>query len=43
MQKISPCLWFDNNAEDAVLYVLIFKNAKVGNVTRHGKEGYVDS
>jgi predicted 3-demethylubiquinone-9 3-methyltransferase (glyoxalase superfamily) len=41
MQKISPCLWFDNNAEDAVqLYVSIFKNVKVGNVTRYGKEGY---
>jgi predicted 3-demethylubiquinone-9 3-methyltransferase (glyoxalase superfamily) len=41
MQKISPCLWFDNNAEDAVqFYVSIFKNAKVGNVTRYGKEGY---
>jgi len=41
MQKISPCLWFDNNTEDAVqFYVSIFKNAKVGNVTRYGKEGY---
>src|ERR671910_514762 len=41
MQKISPCLWFDNNAEDAVqFYVSIFKNTKVGNVTRYGKEGY---
>lgn len=41
MQKISPCLWFDNNAEDAVqFYASIFKNAKIGNVTRYGKEGY---
>jgi predicted 3-demethylubiquinone-9 3-methyltransferase (glyoxalase superfamily) len=41
MEKISPCLWFDNNAEEAVaFYVSIFKNAKVGNVTRYGKEGY---
>ena len=41
MQKISPCLWFDENAEDAVkFYVSIFKNSKVGNVTRYGKEGY---
>ena len=41
MQKIGPCLWFDNNAEDAVqFYVSIFKNAKVDNVTRYGKEGY---
>lgn len=41
MQKISPCLWFDNNAEDAVnFYASIFKNSKIGNVTRYGKEGY---
>jgi predicted 3-demethylubiquinone-9 3-methyltransferase (glyoxalase superfamily) len=41
MQKISPCLWFDDNAEDAVkFYASIFKNSKVGNVTRYGKEGY---
>jgi len=41
MEKISPCLWFDDNAEDAVkFYVSIFKNSKVGNVTRYGKEGY---
>ena len=41
MQKISPCLWFDDNAEDTVkFYVSIFKNSKVGNVTRYGKEGY---
>jgi predicted 3-demethylubiquinone-9 3-methyltransferase (glyoxalase superfamily) len=41
MQKISPCLWFDNNAEDAVqFYISIFKNSKVDNVTRYGKEGY---
>lgn len=41
MQKISPCLWFDDNAEGAVkFYVSIFKNSKVGNITRYGKEGY---
>lgn len=41
MQKISPCLWFDDNAEEAVkFYVSISKNSKVGNVTRYGKEGY---
>lgn len=41
MQKISPCLWFDNNAEEAVqFYVSIFKDAKIGNVARYGKEGY---
>ncbi|MGI0021644.1 MAG: VOC family protein [Nitrososphaeraceae archaeon] len=41
MQKISSCLWFDNNAEEAVqFYVSIFKNSKNGNVTHYGKEGY---
>jgi len=41
MQKISPCLWFDINAEEAVqFYVSIFKNSKIGNVTHYGKEGY---
>src|SRR5262249_39744220 len=31
MQKLVPCLWFDNNAEEAVaFYTGIFKNAKVG-------------
>ncbi len=41
MQKISPCLWFDDNAGDAVkFYASIFKNSKVGNVTRYGKEWY---
>lgn len=41
MQKISPCLWFNDNAEEAVkFYASIFKNSQVGNVTRYGKEGY---
>ena len=41
MQKISPCLWFDDNAEDAVnFYASVFKDSKIGNVTRYGKEGY---
>ena len=34
-------MWFDNNAEDAVtFYASIFKDSKIGNVTRYGKEGY---
>jgi predicted 3-demethylubiquinone-9 3-methyltransferase (glyoxalase superfamily) len=41
MQKITPCLWFDNNAEDAVtFYTSVFSNSKVGRVMRYGKEGY---
>ncbi|MFZ1746881.1 MAG: VOC family protein [Nitrospirales bacterium] len=40
MQKITPCLWFDNQAEEAVIfYVSIFKNSKIGNVTHYGEEG----
>jgi predicted 3-demethylubiquinone-9 3-methyltransferase (glyoxalase superfamily) len=41
MQKISPCLWFDDKAEEATkFYASIFKESKVGAVTRYGKEGY---
>jgi predicted 3-demethylubiquinone-9 3-methyltransferase (glyoxalase superfamily) len=40
MQKITPFLWFDNNAEEAVgFYASIFKNAKVGDVTRCSEAG----
>jgi len=39
-QKITPFLWFDNNAEEAVnFYVSVFKNSKVGTVTRYGDAG----
>jgi len=40
MQKIRPFLWFDNQAEEAMnFYVSIFKNSKVGNVSRYGDAG----
>jgi predicted 3-demethylubiquinone-9 3-methyltransferase (glyoxalase superfamily) len=40
MQKITPCLWFDNQAEEAVnFYVSIFKNSKVGRIARYGEAG----
>jgi predicted 3-demethylubiquinone-9 3-methyltransferase (glyoxalase superfamily) len=40
MQRISPCLWFDNQAEEAVnFYLSIFKNAKIKSVTRFGDAG----
>ena len=40
MQRISPCLWFDNQAEEAVnFYLSIFKNAKIMSVTRFGDAG----
>jgi predicted 3-demethylubiquinone-9 3-methyltransferase (glyoxalase superfamily) len=37
-QKITPFLWFDNNLEEAMnFYTSIFKNAKVGNISRYGE------
>lgn len=40
MQKISPCLWFRNEAEEAVdFYVSIFPGAKKGTVLRSGESG----
>jgi predicted 3-demethylubiquinone-9 3-methyltransferase (glyoxalase superfamily) len=40
MQKIVPCLWFDNNAEEAAkFYVSIFKNSKILKISRLGKNG----
>jgi predicted 3-demethylubiquinone-9 3-methyltransferase (glyoxalase superfamily) len=40
MQKITPFLWFDNNAEEAMtFYASIFKHAKIGAVTRYGDAG----
>jgi predicted 3-demethylubiquinone-9 3-methyltransferase (glyoxalase superfamily) len=40
MQKITPFLWFDGNAEEAMnFYVSIFKNSKVVSVTRYGEAG----
>jgi predicted 3-demethylubiquinone-9 3-methyltransferase (glyoxalase superfamily) len=41
MQKITPFLWFDNQAEEAAnFYVSIFKGSKVVNITRYGEEGF---
>jgi predicted 3-demethylubiquinone-9 3-methyltransferase (glyoxalase superfamily) len=40
MQKITPFLWFDGQAEEAVaFYLSVFKNAKAGNVMRSGEGG----
>jgi predicted 3-demethylubiquinone-9 3-methyltransferase (glyoxalase superfamily) len=40
MQRITPFLWFDDQAEEAAnFYVSVFKNSKVGNVTRYGEGG----
>ena len=38
MQKITPFLWFDDNAEEAAkFYVSIFKNSKITGVSRYGE------
>ncbi len=40
MQKITPCLWFDGKAEEAMtFYTSIFKKSKIGNVMRYGDAG----
>ncbi|MDE2133361.1 MAG: VOC family protein [Alphaproteobacteria bacterium] len=40
MPKITTCLWFDSEAEEAArFYVSIFKNASVGRIGRYGTEG----
>jgi len=40
MQKITPFLWFDNQAEEAMnFYTSIFKNSKVKTVSRYGDAG----
>lgn len=41
MHPITPCLWFDNQAEDAAnFYTSVFKNSAVKNITRYTKEGF---
>ncbi len=38
MQKITPFLWFDNNAEEAIkFYTSIFKNSKILETSRYGE------
>jgi predicted 3-demethylubiquinone-9 3-methyltransferase (glyoxalase superfamily) len=40
-QKITPCLWFDTEAEEAAkFYTSIFKGSRIGSVSHYGKEGY---
>jgi len=39
--QITPCLWFDNQAEEAAnFYTSIFKDSKIENISRYGKEGH---
>jgi predicted 3-demethylubiquinone-9 3-methyltransferase (glyoxalase superfamily) len=40
-QDISPCLWFDNQAEEAAnFYISIFKNSKIVSISRYAREGF---
>ena len=40
MQQITPFLWFDGNAEEAMnFYTSIFKNSTIGRITRYGDAG----
>lgn len=39
--QITPCLWFENQAEEAaVFYASVFKNSNINSISRFGKEGY---
>jgi predicted 3-demethylubiquinone-9 3-methyltransferase (glyoxalase superfamily) len=39
--QITPCLWFDNQAEEAAnFYTSIFRNSAITAVSRYGKEGF---
>jgi predicted 3-demethylubiquinone-9 3-methyltransferase (glyoxalase superfamily) len=40
-QKITPCLWFDTQAEEAAgFYVSIFENSRIRRISRYGKAGH---
>jgi predicted 3-demethylubiquinone-9 3-methyltransferase (glyoxalase superfamily) len=40
MQKMTTCLWFDGNAEEAVnFYASVFADSKIGTIARYGEEG----
>ena len=40
VKPITPCLWFDNQAEEAArYYTAIFKNSKIGTISRYGEAG----
>jgi predicted 3-demethylubiquinone-9 3-methyltransferase (glyoxalase superfamily) len=41
LQKIAPCLWFDDQAEEAArFYTSVFPNSKIGLITRYGTAGH---
>ena len=41
VQKVTPCLWFDDQAEEAVeFYTAVFRNSKIVNIARYGEAGH---
>ena len=41
LQEIAPCLWFDDQAEEAVrFYLSIFTDSKIESIARYTKEGF---
>ena len=41
LHKITPCLWFDHQAEEAArFYTALFHNAKIVTISRYGEAGY---
>lgn len=40
-QKITPCLWFDDRAEEAArFYASVFRDSNIKKIAHYGKEGY---
>ena len=40
MQRITPFLWYDDKAEEAAnFYTSVFKNSKIGSITRYEEKG----
>ena len=40
MTRITPCLWFDTEGEEAAaFYVSLFKNSRITEVSRYGEAG----
>lgn len=41
VQRITPCLWFDTQAEEAVrFYMSVFKNSRIVSISRYGEAGH---
>jgi predicted 3-demethylubiquinone-9 3-methyltransferase (glyoxalase superfamily) len=41
MHRIAPCLWFDDQAEEAArFYTSVFKRSRLGRISRYGEAGH---